>query len=218
MIVCIDNIIPAGMLETLRAKISTAAFVDGSTTAGWHAKAVKNNAQSHGDIAARISTIVEERLNANPVFKAAAQPKAIIKTLLSKYNPGQAYGAHVDEPMMAGSRVDLSFTLFLSDPNTYEGGALIIQSPAGEDNYKLNAGSLVLYPTTALHRVEQVTSGERLVVVGWVRSLIREAQNRETIFDLDNLIESLRSTDADRTLIDQTLKIRANLMQKWIDD
>jgi PKHD-type hydroxylase len=218
MLICIDDIIPPGMLETLRSKIAEAQFVDGATTAGWHAKSVKNNEQAQGDIAIRISTIVEERLNANPVFKAAAQPKTIIKTLLSKYQPGQAYGTHVDEPMMAGQRVDLSFTLFLSDPKTYEGGALIIQSPVGEESYRLDAGSLVLYPTTSLHRVEKVTTGERFVVVGWVRSLIRDAQNRETIFDLENLIASLRSTNADRTMIDQALKIRANLMQKWVED
>jgi PKHD-type hydroxylase len=218
MLICIENIILAGMLETLRAKIATAAFVDGSTTAGWHAKAVKNNAQAQGDMAARISTIVEERLNANPVFKSAAQPKAIIKTLLSKYQAGQGYGNHVDEPMMAQSRVDLSFTLFLSDPTTYEGGALIIENPSGAESFKLKAGSLVLYPTTALHRVEEIKSGERLAVVGWVRSLIRDGQNRETIFDLENLIANLRSTNADRAMIDQALKIRANLLQRWIED
>ncbi len=220
MLVCIENIIGNGILATLRDKIAAAPdlFVDGATTAGWHAKSVKHNQQGQGDLAKRISTIIEERLLANPVFKAAAQPKAIIKTLLSRYQPGMSYGTHVDEPLMGASRVDLSFTLFLNAPETYDGGALIIENTEGEASYKLAAGSLVLYPTTALHRVEEVTKGERLVVVGWVRSFIRNAQNREVIFDLENLIASLRASNADRSLIDRALKVKANLMQQWLED
>jgi len=220
MLICIENIIGTGMLATLREKIAAAPelFVDGASTAGWHAKAVKNNEQGQGDLAKRIDAIVEEKLHANPLFKAAAQPKAIIKTLVSRYQPGMSYGTHVDEPMMAGSRVDLSFTLFLNAPETYDGGALIIENTEGEASYKLAAGSLVLYPTTALHRVEEVTKGERLVVVGWVRSFIRSAANREVIFDLENLIASLRKSEADRAVIDRALKVKANLMQQWADD
>jgi PKHD-type hydroxylase len=220
MLICIENVIDLPMLNTWMEAIAAAPqiFTDGAQTAGWQAKAVKRNQQASGELANRITTLAQEKLLANPVFKAAAQPKTIIKTLLSKYQTGQAYGSHVDEPMMVGNRVDLSFTLFLSDPKTYDGGALIIENPSGEQSYKLMAGSLVLYPTTALHRVGEITSGKRLAIVGWVRSLIRNAQDRETIFDIENLIASLRSTHAERALIDQALKIRANLLQRWIED
>jgi PKHD-type hydroxylase len=220
MLICIENVIDLPMLNTWMEAIAAAPqiFTHGAQTAGWQAQAVKRNQQASGELANRITTLAQEKLLANPVFKAAAQPKTIIKTLLSKYQTGQAYGSHVDEPIMVGSRVDLSFTLFLSDPKTYDGGALIIENPSGEQSYKLKAGSLVLYPTNTLHRVEEITSGKRLAIVGWVRSLIRNTQDRETIFDIENLIASLRSTHAERALIDQALKIRANLLQRWIED
>ncbi len=220
MLICIENVIDLAMLNAWRDAIVAAPdmFADGAKTAGWQAKAVKRNHQAEGEIATRITQLAQEKLLAHPVFQAAAQPKTIVRTLLSKYLASQAYGAHVDEPVMAKSRIDLSFTLFLSDPASYEGGALIIENPAGEESYKLNAGSLVLYPTTALHRVEDVKSGERIAIVGWVRSFIRDSQNREVIFDLENLIASLRGTHADRALINSALKIRANLMQQWVED
>jgi PKHD-type hydroxylase len=119
---------------------------------------------------------------------------------------------------MAGIRTDLSFTLFLSDPDSYDGGALVIDGSDGENEVKLPAGSLVLYPTTTLHRVQEVTRGERLAVVGWVRSFIRNAEDREILFDLENVIASLRSNNADRALLDHILKIRANLLRKWVED
>ncbi len=220
MLICIENIIENALLNTWTDAIVAAPeiFADGAKTAGWQAREVKRNQQAEGELASRIIAMAQEKLLAHPMFKAAAQPKTIIKTLLSKYQSGNAYGLHVDEPLMAGQRVDLSFTLFLSAPESYEGGALIIESPAGQEHYKLNAGSLVLYPTTALHRVEEVTSGSRLAIVGWVRSFIRIAQDRETLFDLENLIASLRVTQTNRAAIDVALKIKANLMQRWLED
>jgi PKHD-type hydroxylase len=125
-----------------------------------------------------------------------------------------AYGTHVDDPLMGGTRTDLSFTLFLSDPTTYDGGALVVEASDGANEIKLPAGSLVLYPATTLHHVQQVTRGERLAVVGWVRSFIRNTEDREILFDLENLIASQK----DRIVLDQLLKIRANLMHKWVED
>lgn len=220
MLICIEKVIETALLDTWKEAIVAAPeiFADGTKTAGWQARDVKRNQQAEGELAGRIVAMAQEKLLAHPMFKAAAQPKAIIKTMLSKYQAGNGYGLHVDEPLMAGQRVDLSFTLFLSAPETYQGGALILESPAGEESYKLNAGSLVLYPTTVLHRVEDVTSGTRLAIVGWVRSFIRNAQDRETLFDLENLITSLRAANANRAAIDVALKIKANLMQRWLED
>ena len=220
MLICIEKVIETALLDTWKEAIVAAPeiFADGTKTAGWQARDVKRNQQAEGELAGRIVAMAQEKLLAHPMFKAAAQPKAIIKTMLSKYQAGNGYGLHVDEPLMAGQRVDLSFTLFLSAPETYQGGALILESPAGEESYKLNAGSLVLYPTTVLHRVEDVTSGTRLAIVGWVRSFIRNPQDRETLFDLENLITSLRAANANRAAIDVALKIKANLMQRWLED
>lgn len=199
-------------------KANSQAFESGAQTAGWHAKAVKNNEQAKGTAANAVREVIEATLLANPVFKAASQPKQIIHSLVSRYKPGMAYGTHIDDPLMRGTRTDLSFTLFLSDPVTYEGGSLIIQGHDGDNEVKLPAGSLVLYPTTTLHRVSEVTRGERLAFVGWVRSFIRNTEDREILFDLENLIASLHASKSDRALLDQTLKIRANLMRKWVED
>jgi PKHD-type hydroxylase len=216
----ISNVIDAARITAITDQINAnlQAFESGTQTAGWHATHVKNNEQAAGTESDGLRKLVETTLLAHPVFKAAAQPKLIIRTLVSRYKPGMSYGTHVDEPLMAGIRTDLSFTLFLSDPKTYDGGALVIDGSDGENEVRLPAGSLVLYPTTTLHRVQEVTRGERLAVVGWVRSFIRNTEDREILFDLENVIASLRSNNADRALLDHVLKIRANLMRKWVED
>jgi PKHD-type hydroxylase len=216
----ISNVIEAAQLTAITDQINAnpQAFESGKETAGWHAKGIKNNEQAGGKTAEAVRHLVETALLNHPVFKAAAQPKQIIRTLISRYKPGMSYGSHVDEPLMGGTRTDLSFTLFLSEPHTYDGGALVVEASDGANEVKLPAGSLILYPATTLHRVQEVTRGERLAVVGWVRSFIRNAEDREILFDLENVIASLRSTNADRALLDLTLKIRANLMRKWVED
>lgn len=216
----IANILDAARLTAITDQITAnpQTFERGDATAGWHARAVKNNEQASGNMANAVRDMVEAALLAHPVFKAAALPKKIIRTLVSRYKLGMAYGTHVDDPLMGGIRTDLSFTLFLSDPASYDGGALVIEASDGSNEVKLPAGSLVLYPTTTLHRVQEVTRGERLAVVGWVRSFIRSAENREILFDLENTIATLRATNADRAVLDQLFKIRANLMRKWVED
>jgi PKHD-type hydroxylase len=193
-------------------------FRDGGQTAGWQAKAVKRNEQATGPTAASLMEDVRAKLMAHPVFTAAAAPKLLTGMLLSRYTPGMTYGTHVDNALMGGIRTDLSFTLFLSAPDTYDGGALVIEGNGEETEIKLPAGGLVLYPTTSLHRVDELTSGERLAIVGWVRSFIRNHDHRETLFDLENAIATLRLQNADRALINQLLKVRANLQRNWVED
>lgn len=216
----IANILDAARLAAIVDQIHSnpQAFESGAQTAGWHAKDVKNNEQATGTVAKAVRELIEAAVLANPVFKAASQPKTIIRSLVSRYQPGMAYGTHVDDPLMGGTRTDLSFTLFLSDPQTYDGGALVIEGHDGDNEVKLAAGSLVLYPATTLHHVSAVTRGERLAFVGWVRSFIRNADDREILFDLENLVASLHESKADRALLDEVLKIRANLMRKWVED
>lgn len=193
-------------------------FEDGARTAGRIAKTVKRNEQaSPKGLAADFSTLVEKRLMKNDVFRAAARPREFIRVLLSRYREGMEYGLHSDDAYMDGKRVDLSFTLFLAEPDAYEGGELVIEEPAGERFIKLPAGSLVVYPSTTLHRVAEVTKGERRAAVGWVRSLVRGAEERETLFDV---ALALRQAEAagNRALIDRLLKIQGTLLRRWGDD
>lgn len=194
------------------------AFESGVRTAGRIAKSVKNNEQAKpAGLAADLATLVEKRLMKNDVFRAAARPREFIRILLSRYTSGMEYGLHSDDAFMDGRRVDLSFTLFLAPPETYEGGELIIEEPAGDRLIKLEAGSLVLYPSATLHRVAAVTRGERRAAVGWIRSLIRSAEDRETLFDVALALRQAE-TSGNRALTDRLLKIQGTLLRRWGED
>lgn len=221
MILQIAEILGAAELEALRELSSREAlFEDGKKTAGWRARERKSNLQATADSPLIEGALrkAETALGKSDVFQAAARPKAIVKLLLSRYEPGMAYGAHVDDAVIAGRRTDLSFTLFLSAPESYEGGALVIEQTDGERAFKPPAGHLVLYPSTTLHRVEPVTRGMRLAVVGWVRSLIREDAQRELLFDLDQAVRLLREESGRERALDLVLKTRSNLLRRWLED
>jgi PKHD-type hydroxylase len=128
------------------------------------------------------------------------------------------YGSHVDDAIMQGMRTDVSFTLFLSDPDSYDGGALIIQTPAGEDAVKLPAGSLVAYPSTTLHRVEPLSRGTRLAAVGWARSYVRDAAQRELLFELNTVRQSLFKQSGKTPDFDLLSKTSTNLLRMWAED
>jgi PKHD-type hydroxylase len=218
--ICIGGVLSKPEVAAITAEIQSAAssFQDGRKTAGWQAKSVKNNEQLTSAASAAIIAKVETALKGNDVFVAAARPKTFVKILVSRYKPGMEYGLHVDDPLMGGVRTDMSFTLFLAEPETYDGGELVIEEADGQSPFKLPAGSLMLYPTTSLHRVAPVTSGERLAVVGWVRSFIRSNEMREALFDMDIALNELRSVNAPRPVIDRLLKVRANLTRLHVED
>jgi PKHD-type hydroxylase len=219
MILAIAAALSEADLGELRAGLEGLAFVDGRTTAGWAARGVKRNAQARaGKQAARLAALVATRLGEHPVFALAARPKQIIGPLFSRYRPGDAYGRHVDDALMGGMRTDISFTLFLSAPESYDGGELIIDTPAGEEAFKLAAGSLVLYPATTLHRVAPLARGERLAAAGWVRSLIRDAARRELLFDLDTARRQLFDRHGPSVEADLLARCASNLMRQWCDD
>jgi PKHD-type hydroxylase len=218
MIMQLTEVLDATRAKAARDVLAAGTFADGANTAGWHAKAVKTNEQAEGPAVQALLAEVEKTLLAHPVFKAAAQPKRLVRLIASRYRPGMSYGTHVDDALMGGVRTDLSFTLFLAEPESYDGGELVIDGNDGETAVKLPPGGLVLYPTTALHRVAEVTRGERLAIVGWVRSYIRSPDHRETLFDLDNVIAALRQAQAKRPLLDRVLKVRQNLTRMWAED
>ncbi len=222
MIISMANILTAEELELLVNTLQEAEFVDGKLTAGWYARKVKNNTQLKNDAAQtqELRDIVSQALKRNSLFQIAARPKALRPILFSRYQEGMYYGTHVDNAIMGTEnlmRSDLSLTLFLSDPTTYTGGELVIENTQGEQAFKLDAGSMILYPSTTLHRVEPVTKGERLAAVTWVQSLIRNADDREILFDLDTVCNSLAQKSDKTPEFDLLSKSIANLLRKWAE-
>jgi len=216
----ISAVIDEGAAARARETLAEATFVDGRATAGWHARLVKNNLQASGidGAVAALRETLAAAIRDNPLFRLAARPKALTPLILSRYEPGMNYGSHVDDALMGDMRTDVSFTLFLSDPATYDGGALVIETSGGEDEVKLPAGSLVAYPSTTLHRVEPVTRGMRLAAVGWARSFIRDAAQRELLFDLDTARQQLFAASGKTPEFDLLSKTSANLLRMWADD
>lgn len=222
MIICIENVIQTADLELILNKLKKAEFIDGKLTAGWYAKEVKNNLQlsSNSDIILELQEIINQALEQEALFQSAIKPKKIRPILFSRYQPGMYYDYHIDNVIMGEEdrmRSDVSLTLFLSDPNSYEGGELVIDHSLGEQSFKLDAGSMIVYPSTTLHRVDPVTSGERFVAVTWVQSLVRDAGDREILFDLDTTRKSIYQKYGKTTEFDLLSKSHANLLRKWAD-
>lgn len=219
MILAIADVLSAQDVADVRAVLARQAFADGRASAGWAAKLVKANLQaSEGPRVAELRQMIEARLMAHAVFSLAARPKTIIGPLFSRYEPGHAYGTHVDDALIGGVRTDIAFTLFLSEPAACEGGELVIDTASGEEAFKLPAGSLVLYPATMLHRVAPVTRGERVAAVGWVRSLIRDPARRELLFDLETARRRLFDREGKTAEGDLLAKCAANLLRLWCED
>lgn len=216
MLITIGQILTDEQLATLAESLPRMRFEDGRATAGWHASAVKKNEQARLSVTLDvIRTQLSQALTNSAVFASAVRPKALTPLLISKTGIGGHYGSHVDSPIMGGLRTDLSFTLFLSDPGDYDGGELVIESSAGEDGYKLTAGSVVVYPSSSLHRVAEVTRGERYAAVGWAESFIREASQREILFDLDTAQRRLFDQYGKTAEFDLLTKCSANLVRRW---
>jgi len=222
MILLIANVLNESDLQQSKLVLASASFASGRETAGWHAALVKDNLQADPDSPAvralqmRIDTV----LRSNALFELAARPRLLAPPLFSRYTPGMAYGSHVDDAVMGHSpalRSDVSLTLFLSAPEEYEGGELVIESSAGEQSFKPEAGSLVLYPSSSLHRVEPVRSGIRLAAVSWVQSLVRDPAQRELLFTLDSARRSLFEREGKSQEFDQLSLCLANLMRMWAE-
>jgi PKHD-type hydroxylase len=219
MILAIADVLSVAEVADVRAALASATFVDGKASAGWAARLVKSNLQaSEGPELDRARALVETRLREHALFALATRPKSIIGPLFSRYEPGHAYGTHVDDALLGGVRSDVSFTLFLSPPESCDGGELVIDTPAGEEAFKLAPGGLVTYPASALHRVAPVTRGERLAAAGWVRSYIRDAARRELLFDLETARRRLFDREGKTAEADLLAKCAANLMRMWCED
>jgi PKHD-type hydroxylase len=220
MMLRIAALFDAESLAALRDRLADPElFADGRATAGWHARGVKHNLQARrGGVVDDALATIRRALLKHEVFAIAARPKAIPRLTISRYEPGMTFGSHVDDALMDGVRTDLSFTLFLSDPESYQGGALVIDDAYGEREVKLPAGELFLYPSTTLHRVTPVTGGVRLAAVGWVRSFVRDPGQRELLFDLETARRRLFDREGKTAEADLLAKCAANLMRMWCED
>ncbi|MCS6877076.1 MAG: Fe2+-dependent dioxygenase [Geminicoccaceae bacterium] len=219
MIICIGEVLSTTDLADVYGRLDRVRFVDGKVTAGWAARGVKDNLQAAADdpLAEALLARLRRRLEAHPVLAMAARPRRFGPLLLSRYEAGMGYGRHVDDAIMAGIRSDCSFTLFLSDPAAYDGGELVIESPAGEQGFKLEPGHLVLYPSTTLHRVETVTRGVRLALVGWLESYVRSPDRRELLFELDTARRRLFDEQGKGEVFDLVDKSFRNLLRMWAE-
>ena len=160
---------------------------DGKKTAGSHASKVKNNLQLNRDteVSKKYSQLIKKRILENQLIKSFSLPKIIHGIMFTKSSQKMGYGRHIDNPFMSTGRSDLSFTISLTNKENYEGGELVIETINSEKEFKLNAGQIIIYPSTYLHSVKEVKNGERLVCVGWIESYIKSIEEREYLFDLD---------------------------------
>lgn len=222
MLITISNVLDADHLALVGGLLASAKWQDGGATAGPEARQVKRNQQAilSETVGPKIEQILSDAVTKNAVLKAAAQPSRFSPLLVSKTGAGGGYGLHVDNPFMGQGtdrlRTDISFTLFLSPPEAYEGGELVIEHAGQTLSLKPQAGDLVLFPSTSLHEVAEVTSGERLVCVGWIESRVRRADDREILFDLNTLKAELGQSFPEQSPELLTLsKVIANLQRRF---
>jgi PKHD-type hydroxylase len=227
MLVTVEQALSPQTVETLRAKLLAAgpAWVDGRVTAGHQGAPVKFNQQidEGSAVAAECQAVVLAALERNPLFISAALPNLVYPPMFNRYGEGMAFGPHVDggvrlHPRTGGKlRTDISATLFLSPPDSYDGGELEIADSYGTHSVKLEAGDLVLYPAASLHQVTRITRGERLACFFWVQSLVREDDRRAILFDMDGAIQQLARTNADEAARRTLVGCYHNLLRQWAE-
>jgi PKHD-type hydroxylase len=218
MLLQIANILSAEECRVITDALSPdGLWLDDKSTAKGEARAVIENQQANRENpkVRGVISLIEEKIANNPVVIAAAQPEAFVGLTLNRYRNGMSYGAHVDAPYMLGQRTDLSFTVFLNSPESYEGGELVIENAGHDDAVRGAAGSAVLYPSKSVHRVEPVTSGARLACVGWIKSRVRSAENRALLYELETVLADLRSAGAPLPVYNRLLNVKNNLLRTF---
>ena len=225
MLIHIEQVLPKDTVASMRAALfgATDAWVDGRVTAGHQGAPVKHNAQvdENSPLARECQRVVASALERNPLFISAALPNILYPPMFNRYEQGMAFGLHVDGGIRlhprTGQKVrtDLSATLFLSEPDTYDGGELQIEDTYGTHSAKYPAGDMVLYPSTSLHEVTPVTRGVRFACFTWVQSIIRDDGDRRLLFEMDNAIQRLNATGADEGARRSLIGIYHNLLRKW---
>ena len=225
MIVRIAGLLDAGQLAALGALLRQAAWEDGRATAGFQSARVKRNLQlpQGSDAARQAGEIVVRALERHPEFISAALPRHVYPPLFNRYEAGMSFGPHVDNAVrqVPGThhrlRIDVSATLFLSSPEDYDGGELVIEDTFGAHEIKLTAGDMVVYPASSLHRVRPVTRGARVAAFFWVQSMVRDDGGRTLLFELDTAIRELTASGADEGELLRLTACYHNLLRRWAD-
>ena len=209
-------------VDDFRAQLQQADWVDGRATTGDQGALVKKNQQvdTRSPLYGELQNRVLAALNRSSLFFAAALPKTLSSPLFNRYQQSETYGFHVDgavrsHPENGWMRTDLSATLFLSNPDDYEGGELLVNDTYGQHAVKLPAGDLVLYPSSSLHCVTPVTCGVRVASFMWIQSMIRDDKNRAMLFELDKNIQSLKARHGESNEILSLLNLYHNLLREW---
>ncbi len=228
MLLQIPGVLKKDEVETVLRELSQGAYEDGRVSAGSLAREVKNNLQVKRDAVAaqKCAPMLLEALRRNGTFYSGALPHRVHGPIFNRYDIGMTYGLHVDNAIMgegtananmadgSSMRTDVSATLFLSSPDQYDGGELVVQDNVGEKRIKLPAGSMVVYSSTSAHRVEPVTRGSRLAAIFWIQSMVRDEPRREILFDLSQILASVR----DRLDTSEQMALTAvyhNLLRTW---
>jgi PKHD-type hydroxylase len=225
MLLQIPDVLTAAQVADARRLLDQAEWADGRITAGHQSARAKYNQQlpAAHPLAEQIGDVILTALQRHPLFIAAALPLRVFPPLFNRYEGGQAFGNHVDNAIrqISGSghriRTDLSATLFLSAPEDYEGGELLIEDTYGVHSVKLPAGHLVLYPSTSLHRVEPVTRGARVASFFWIQSMVRDDGERTLLFDLDVAIQRVSQDLPDHPSTVQLTNVYHNLLRRWAE-
>lgn len=226
MLVCIPEVLSKAEVAEFRAVLDRADWESGLTTAGAQAATVKDNRQLPVTslVARQLGDRILAALAHNATFMSAALPLKILPPMFNRYGSGEHFGVHVDNAIrvVPGTpvriRTDLSCTLFLVEPDEYDGGELVIEDYYGAQEVKLAAGDLVLYPSTSLHKVEPVTRGDRIASFFWLQSMIRSDQHRAMLFDLDQTIQDVTARDgADDAIAVRLTGIYHNLIRTWAE-
>lgn len=223
MLITIPDVLSNNQIAHVQKILAQSNFVDGKLSAGKHAQRVKNNEElsSNDSMLNELNNLVMGSLVQNKTYQNAAFPHRIATAFYARYSAGMAYGDHIDDPVMgppgATYRTDVSITVFLNNPEDYDGGELTINSSIGAQQFKLPAGQAIMYPSGSLHHVAEVTKGERLVAVTWCQSMIRDPAKRELLYNLNQARESLMKKDSNSTETAQVDTTYINLVRMWAE-
>jgi PKHD-type hydroxylase len=222
MLLHIENLLDTASLASMRARLEGAEWIDGRETVGPQGALVKHNQQlaDTSPLRLELGRAVLAACARHPEFHAATLPVRILPPRFNRYAHGGHYGAHIDGAVMAladGSqlRSDIACTLFLADPDDYDGGELVVEDTYGEHEVKLPAGDAIVYPASSLHRVEPVTRGVRVAAFFWIQSLVREEAQRRTLLQLDTAIRTLTASGAEDAAVKQLTGVYHNLLRQW---
>jgi PKHD-type hydroxylase len=219
----IPDVLTVEQVAHARERLERADWVDGRVTAGHQSARAKDNLQvpENHPVARELGDIILSALQRNPLFISAALPLRVFPPLFNRYQGGQSFGNHVDNAVRQNAavriRTDLSATLFLAAPQEYDGGELVIEDTYGVHSVKLDAGHMVLYPSSSLHHVQPVTRGARIASFFWIQSMLRDDGERTLLFDLDTAIQRLTLDVPDHPAVTQLTSVYHNLLRRWAD-